>query len=410
MSEPLRIAWLGPVGDGGGVASMGTVMMRGVLDTGIEVDYFTETAEEDLPEPLRRDPKPRLFRVERGFEWDRWYSRNKLGAFVSGAVTLAGVHVKLSRELIRQHAIKPYDRIFQLSQTELFLLGRHADELPPIIVHPCTHAAGELRWHRRERRYALAGEGALRWGAVDAWLQARAIFQRRELRHPSVVIGPSRTFLGHLVRDYGVPEARTRVLRHPVDLDRFPTDGRGPAERPVTLLYVSRFSVRKGVEMIVELSKRLVDLEGRVRMEIVGGPSLWSDYSSHLDALEPRIAVNEGEKGFEEMPGIYRSADILLMPSHYEPGSLVVGEAMASGLPVVTSDEVGPAEVLPRDVCRTFPSGDMDAFEAEVRRLVADVERDRPTLSDEASRVVREQFAPELVTRTLIEYIRTAAK
>ena len=64
------------------------------------------------------------------------------------------------------------------------------------------------------------------------------------------------------------------------------------------------------------------------------------------------------------MPELFRAADALLVPSHYEPGSLGVGEALASGVPVVVSDAVGPAEVLDPRTCRVFPTGDPDAERA----------------------------------------------
>jgi glycosyltransferase involved in cell wall biosynthesis len=125
--------------------------------------------------------------------------------------------------------------------------------------------------------------------------------------------------------------------------------------------------------MVVGLSQRLADLAGRVRIRVVGGPTLWSDYRCLLEDLDPRVAVYTGGVPPEGLPEVYRSAHGLIQPSHYEPFGLTVAEALATGLPVVVSDEVGAGEGVDPRCCRIFPAGDLSAFEAAVRKLVDDL-------------------------------------
>ena len=61
------------------------------------------------------------------------------------------------------------------------------------------------------------------------------------------------------------------------------------------LLFVSRLAVRKGLDLVVGLSHRLSDLTGRVRIEIIGDKSLWSDYRALLSDLNPGVGVYRGE-------------------------------------------------------------------------------------------------------------------
>jgi glycogen(starch) synthase len=109
------------------------------------------------------------------------------------------------------------------------------------------------------------------------------------------------------------------------------------------------------------------------------------------------------------MPALFRGVDALLVPSHYEPGSLVVGEALASGIPVVVSDAVGPAEVLDPRCCRIFPAGDLDAFEAAVRRLLDELRTDWDKLSA-LSRAQSEQFEPAAIGAELHDILAAAAQ
>src|SRR5262249_52563567 len=159
--------------------------------------------------------------------------------------------------------------------------------------------------------------------------------QPRELARADLVLGLSERF-NHLVRaDYGVPADKLHVVRTPVDLERFAPNGVLPGKRPRTLLFVSRISARKGVEEIVALSHRLADVAGPVRLVVVGGAPQWWDYRAHLAGLNPDVAEYLGALPSQDLPALMHSAAMLLVPSRYEPGSIVTAEALACGLPVV---------------------------------------------------------------------------
>jgi hypothetical protein len=116
------------------------------------------------------------------------------------------------------------------------LLGRVGRLAPLIVVHPCTHAAGELRWHRAERAYALRAERRGPHFLMRALMTLRTRLQPRELARASLVLGLSERFNALVHQDYGVPRERLRVVRTPVDLARFSPDGPEPKAAPRTLL------------------------------------------------------------------------------------------------------------------------------------------------------------------------------
>jgi glycosyltransferase involved in cell wall biosynthesis len=409
----MRIAWTGPVGDvgEGGAAPLGGLLLKSLLDRGVEVDVYAAGTPGDFPAMFRDHPLVTVVEQPVIFEWNRWYSRHRVPAFATATAKRSWAHVRLGLEMVRRHRQRPYDCIFQFSQPELLVMGWVHRLLPPIVVHPCTTAAGELRWHRLERDYALESEGKALHYFARATLTLRAFVQQRDWRKPALIAGPSEIFNRILEQDYGVSPERTRVLRHPLNVDRFSPNGSANGKRPITLLYASRLSTRKGLELIVQLSHRLSDLAGLVWIPVVGGPSMWSDYSRHLRELHPAVASYEGSAAGNDMPRIYRSADALLVPSHYEPGSLVVGEALASGLVVVASDQVGPVEVVSEECCRVFPRGDIDALERTVRALVAELGSSNrcKELAAAARRQAVEHFAPDLIGDDLLSVLTEAA-
>jgi glycosyltransferase involved in cell wall biosynthesis len=370
---------------------MGMLMLRELVRQGVEVDLYLATVQ-TVPVPIEPMPGLRIIVRRSGWQWGRWYSRNKMTTMFSGLATRALSSVLLSLRLLREHRSNPYDAVYQLSQTELFLLGRVGSLAPPIIVNPCSHAAGELHWHRAEEAYALQSERRVTHIAIRAFLTLRSRLQPRELARADVVVGPSERFNRYLQADYSVPAAKLRVLRHPVDLERFAPAPEAARKEPRTLLFISRISARKGLAEIVELSHRLADLAGTVRLLVVGGATLWSDYRAHLAELNPDIAEYGGQVPSADVPALMRSATMLLVPSRYEPGPIVTGEALACGLPVVQSDHVGAAEVVRGPHARVYKAGDVEGLEAAVRSMLAAVEREEDALRRSARANAEEEF------------------
>jgi glycogen(starch) synthase len=275
-------------------------------------------------------------------------------------------------------------------------------------VHPEVHAHGELRSLWRERAISRETETARMRATAAAVLTVRTALQRFDARVATGFISPSSVFASDLVRDLGASPHRIRVVPNPIDMERFSEGAAAPREGPVRLVFVGRTAVRKGVEMIVALSHRLADLAGQVDLEVIGGPSLWSDYRGLLRELNPSVArYSGGEVPPEDLVARLRSGDVLLQPSHYEPFALTVGEGLACGMVAVTSDRVGASEEVDRAVALRFPAGDLDAFEAQVRHAIGrvrstDGESLRATARSEAQRL----FSPDKVGAEAVAALR----
>jgi glycosyltransferase involved in cell wall biosynthesis len=383
---------------------MGMLILRELLRRGVEVDLYLAT-DRTAPAPIAPMPGLRIITRQSRWQWNRWYSRTKATALFSSLVVRGLSSVLLSLRLLLEHRRRPYDAVYQLSQTELFLLGRLRRYGPPIIVHPCTHAAGELRWHRAEQAYALKSERRRVHMAIRAWLMLRSRIQPRELARADLVLGLSERFNELVHEDYGVPREKLRVVRTPVDLERFSENRTETRTEPRTLLFIARISARKGVEEIVELSRRLGDLAGSVRLLVIGGPTLWSDYRAHLSGLEPSVAEYLGGVAAEGLPGMMRSATMLIVPSRYEPGSIATAEALACGLPVVLSDEIGAGEAVRGPHVRFHRAGDVDGLEAAVRSLLEAARDDESALRAAARADAERSFSVTVVVSQLVEII-----
>ena len=78
-----------------------------------------------------------------------------------------------------------------------------------------------------------------------------------------------------------------------------------------------------------------------------------------------------------QLPAAYTSADLMVLPSEYEPFAVVVNEAMCCGCPVIASDHVGAARDLVSPVRRdfVFRCGDVAALADLLKDVVADRRR-----------------------------------
>lgn len=409
-SRGLRIAWLGPIPtDGGGVSSVGRDILTGLLALGHQVDCYLAGRARPLPEELAAAGSLRVHWSGSRWQWDRWYSRDPISAFITGTACRALGMRQLGRALAADHRVQPYDVVYQFSAIEMLGFRRHLATLPPVVLQPETHAAGELRWLRREshiaRRCAPLGRRVLVRGAQAF----RVLVQRRDVLKASRIICISGRFRDHLISDYGVDKSRTVVVPNPIRLDQFvPNPAPRPAG-PLRIVVVGRVAVRKGVDLMVELSRRLDDLKGSVKITLIGDHSMWSDYRRLLLDLNPSVAEYLGPVAPGEIAGRLGVSDLLIQPSKYEPFALTVGEALACGVPVVVTDEVGAAEGVDGECCLAVPA-DADALEGAIREMVTRVAGpDRQKIRQVARREAERLFGIPHVAARVSEVLAAAA-
>jgi glycosyltransferase involved in cell wall biosynthesis len=111
-----------------------------------------------------------------------------------------------------------------------------------------------------------------------------------------------------------------------------------------------------------------------------------------------------------KLPGLYRSADLMVLPSEYDACPTVVCEAMICGCPVVLSDEIrGRFELVqPGDTGFIFSCGNVDELARILREILPD-KRSLKRMSD-AARTRMETWSPRENVEGMLSAVRTAAK
>ncbi|MCW3019079.1 MAG: glycosyl transferase [Solirubrobacterales bacterium] len=377
-----------------------TELMLGLAELGHQIDCYLAGRERAIPDRVAKADGVTFHWGTGEWRWGRWYNRTVIGSFVSGLLTRALGSFRLRRSLARGHAIHPYDVIYQFSSIEALGMPASLRHSVPLVIHPETHIEGELRHLLAERTLALRCQPAHVFALTAGVMWLRVFVQRRRIRAARLLICISTVFRDHLVRDYRFPLRDTVVIPNPVRLARFAaSDTQRAAGQPPTVLVLGRISARKGIEDVIAMAWLLHDRGVDARIRIVGGPSLWSDYSKLLADLPPESSEFVGRIAPADIPAELARADVLVQASRYEPFGLTVGEALAAGVPVVATSEVGAIEDVDRAVVTELAPGDVEGLAAAVVEMLERLTHDAPRLRAKARAEAQRRFAPDVVCR-----------
>jgi glycosyltransferase involved in cell wall biosynthesis len=178
-------------------------------------------------------------------------------------------------------------------------------------------------------------------------------------------------FVKRTMVENGFAADRVFVIPYGTDLGSY-----APVDRPkrdgFNILYVGPLHYWKGLHYLLDAFQRL-ELPGATLTIVGKAEPSWEPYfAPRIAALSPRVRHLPGVP-HAEMPGIFSAADVLASPSLVGGIGLVCYEAMATGLPVVTSE----GDIVIRDgidgVC--VPARDVEGWRAALRGLA--LNRDR---------------------------------
>ena len=174
--------------------------------------------------------------------------------------------------------------------------------------------------------------------------------------------------------DAGIPRERVFTLSNTPDLEFFlsasdAARNRREAVRKAlglssrrTGIFVGRFVEVKGVEIILEAMAGLAP-DKQPELLLVGDGPLKPHYEKIIQRHNLPVRL-VGFQQKERLPELYAAADFFILPSLSEPWGVVVNEAMACGLPLLLSDQVGAAYDLLEERRNGFmvPAGDAAAW------------------------------------------------
>jgi len=169
-------------------------------------------------------------------------------------------------------------------------------------------------------------------------------------------------YTARLLSDYGVPPGRISVIEPGTDPEPL-AHGSGSAR--TELLCVATLTRRKGHGTLLEALATL--RERRWHLTCVGSPvrdpETAAEVRDRIEALglKKRITL-AGELDDAALAARYDRADVFVLPTWFEGYGMALAEALARGLPVVSTLAGAVPETVPRGACLLVPPGDPAAL------------------------------------------------
>jgi len=231
--------------------------------------------------------------------------------------------------------------------------------------------------------------------------------------HFTHIIANSKLCKQQILTYYGVPEERVAVIYNGVDLNRFNPGVRNTYRAAMrtrlaaddatrVMLFVSRNFKRKGLRQLIESIALLTAEKERLQLVVLGrgNPRPYQRLASRL-GVAGNIRFAGEHSAVEEY---YAASDFLILPTLYDPFSNVCLEALACGLPVITTRSNGASELI-RDGVNGFVLEDANRPE-EMAEKISRLLRGGicETMGEQAAATARHYTPEENLQQTLALY------
>ena len=264
--------------------------------------------------------------------------------------------------------LTPYDIVHDNQSLSYGLLGIVRSGYPMVatIHHPITvdrdaeiGAAGS--WLRRMK--------ARRWYTF-------LTMQKRVSRRISHIITVSNSSRADIGREFKIPAERFRVVPNGIDLDCFYPMKEIQRANDLILVTNSADTPLKGLRYLLEAVAE-IRRERKIRLVVIGKPK----EDGVIERLVGELSLGDtvrftGRIGQEEFARLYAESTMAVIPSLYEGFGMPAGEAMACGVPVISTSGGALPEVV-GDAGILVPPADKSALREAILALLNDPERRR---------------------------------
>ncbi|MGA7327597.1 MAG: glycosyltransferase family 4 protein [Rhodomicrobium sp.] len=221
------------------------------------------------------------------------------------------------------------------------------------IIALCHHPLGLETGLQQERSRALLNS------------------ERKALGLAARVVATSAFTARTLEQEFDVPAVRISVALPGTEAASRAQGSGGP---PV-LLAIGSITPRKAFNILIEALESISDIDWQLR--IVGGAHHSPETAAALQELIESSGLSSRVKCLGELYGAalddnFHRSDVFVSSSLYEGYGMALSEAMARGLPIVTSTGGAAAETVPDNAALKVPPGDVAALGEALRRIILD--------------------------------------
>lgn len=183
------------------------------------------------------------------------------------------------------------------------------------------------------------------------------LVEKIQMKETKIVIAISAMVKKDLINYCRLNPEKVRIVRNGVDLKRFNPRNREVYrdetrkqldldENDIFILFVAHNFRLKGLQTLIGALRliRKIAPDNKFKVGILGAGKVraYTKYAKKMGVVDKFIFIPNSD----DPPRYYAAADISVHPSFYDPSALVVLEAMASGIPVITTTYCGTSEII----------------------------------------------------------------
>lgn len=237
--------------------------------------------------------------------------------------------------------------------------------------------------------------------------------QKKVVRQLNNLVTVSEASRSDIATDFSVPETSLKIVHNGIDTEAFKPLPHIEPEPFTVMATASADAPLKGLDYLIHAIAKLEHELPDLKLNVLGKLKQDGDTAKLIQRLNigHRIHFHSGLTT-EEVAELYASATCAVVPSIYEGFGLPAGEAMACGVPIISTDGGALPEVV-GDAGITVPTRDSDAIASAIRVVLDDetlrnkfAERGRKRILDKFSWAVAAEEMEKLYRNIIVESTR----
>ena len=209
-----------------------------------------------------------------------------------------------------------------------------------VILSSFTSLTGQwlMRWGLDRNRWLFWGERLHHHSGIKHLIQSTLA---ASISRASGIVGIGRAAESDYHRRF--PNLPHFCIPYHCDLSAFFAIRRYPREAsaPITFLFCGQMIERKGVDLLLRAFDRLVSRGFGARLLLVGREANLPKFLATVSSAARSRICYEGFQAPEHLPEYFARSDVFVLPSRHDGWGVVVNQALAAGLPIITSNAVG---------------------------------------------------------------------
>lgn len=278
----------------------------------------------------------------------------------------------------------------------------------PDIVHdngiwlPHNHSLAKLAAHYNVPRMVSIRGMLEPWAMAHKRVKKRLawfVYQKRDLNRAAALHATADSEAGAIANLGLLP--KVVVLPNGVDIPTAAASHARAPDQPRTALFLSRIHPQKGLDRLIDAWNAARPRGWRLRIAGPGAPGYCDEVSQRIAraGLERQVSLAGPLYGAAKTHA-FISADAFLLPSYSESFGIVVAEALAHGVPVLTTTAT-PWQALESEHCGWWVPPTSEAIARGLAEVIAASDETRKAMGLRGRALVKRQFAWPAIAKNM---------